>query len=483
MKIIAYAPQRGMIVTVVDADVVLACAALRAAGFSAHVESARGKGNAPWEPWPSAVGEPDVPSNAPGLVRALNAGLPGTAEPAVAAALRRLDLADGDGHDLRPGGWEVTSFAGVLAVRDRARPAGHGEVYIGEDGLRFAAALTRARPSGNALDVGCGSGIVAATLARTCTAVTGIDVVPECVEASRMTARLNDVADRVTIRTADLLDPGLDDEFAGRFDCVAANLPGVPVPTGLAYSPAGDGGPDGLRLFRALFERIPAWVRHRPGPDPVLLLRFQSLGDGDRPFLLADIATLAARQSWDVEVVADSRVSADVRGALTAHYARELNRDRSVEEILALVDAHVRSLHATDYYSSTLVARPGDGHVTFVDAAVTGRLDQPMRLAPPRDLRRLSEVITYRYYSSLHRLPDGYWELADQRTAAMPMQLLQAVGGRWSGTTATLRSVLHDVAHQLFAAAPLRARALYTTAGLLLDVLVAMGLAEEATPA
>jgi Methyltransferase domain len=198
-------------------------------GFAAQIEASRKRGYAPYEPWPVAVGEPGLASAADPVVRLLHGTSTDadrvTAEPetAVGDELRSLELV-ADTAPLKPGRWEITAFNGVYAVRDRAAVSGHGEVYIGEDGLRFVDAIQRIGPIGDALEVGCGSGLVSAALARTCDSVLGIDVVPPCVDASRVTAVLNGVANKVSFRADDLLTA----DFSDRFDCVVANLPGEP---------------------------------------------------------------------------------------------------------------------------------------------------------------------------------------------------------------------------------------------------------------
>ncbi|MGH3165134.1 MAG: methyltransferase domain-containing protein [Trebonia sp.] len=444
---------------------------LDAIGFCVRVEAARGKGCAPYEPWPAMADD----RGADPWVSALHGARSGGVMPSAAGhqeavpALCGLGLL-GDSQPFRPGRWEATSFHGIVVVRDRSAVPGEGRVYLGEDGLRFAEAVMRVRAAGSALDIGCGSGLVTAALALTCDTVLGVDVVPECVDATAATAVLNGLSGKVSVREGDLMTA----DFPAAFDCVAANLPGVPVPRGLRYSRAGDGGPDGLRLIRGLLERAPGWIR-RPessARNPVLLMRFQCLGDRSGPMLMRELAEHARANAWDIEVVSDSRVAAEVRSALTAYYAGPLNPELSGADILRLADDHARELGATCFYSSTLIARPGAGSVRFVDLARPQWLDTPV--TTPRDatgLKGMTGTVEHRYYSRLGTLPEGYWEMGTEHFITVMVERWPALLDRWASGGVTLRQVLDEEFADEFARDPLAARSLYTTGSLLLDVL------------
>jgi release factor glutamine methyltransferase len=122
-------------------------------------------------------------------------------------------------------------------------------------------ALSLARPSGHAtvLDLGCGSGVVAITLALELpgTTIFASDVSPEAIEVARENARRLNVAGRIEFGCGDL--------FAAvrrrRFDLVVSNPPYVPrvelerlAPEVRDYEPrvALDGGRDGLDFYRRL---------------------------------------------------------------------------------------------------------------------------------------------------------------------------------------------------------------------------------------
>ncbi|MGH3262536.1 MAG: methyltransferase domain-containing protein [Trebonia sp.] len=89
----------------------------------------------------------------------------------------------------------------------------------------------RARPAPNAqaLDVGCGAGLMAAELARAGLSVTGVDSSATMVQAAAARLRQQGLADRVTIRQADARGLPFND---GRFGLVVALglLPWLPDP-------------------------------------------------------------------------------------------------------------------------------------------------------------------------------------------------------------------------------------------------------------
>jgi len=397
------------------------------------------------------------------------------------SSLERHGLVTRLGDTLGPGRWEITSHRGVLAARDRSDKPGGESVYIGEDGLTFLEAVIDARPLGDVLEVGSGSGLVAAAAARTASSVTAVDIVSECVEATRVTAWLNGVSRRVTAKRADFTSEDFIRRFAASFECVAANLPGVPVPRGVAYSPAGDGGHDGLRLIRRLLHAAPVLLR-RPTVEgdhpnaPVLLMRFQSLGGDSDCLLLHDIERWTAKHGLDAVVTYTSRAPVEVRNGLTAHNAGSWNPGVSAGDIIKAADAHACELDATQYYSATLVARAGCGEVAVVDAAQRPLLDHRFGVVQP-DRSSLRRAVDERFLPGLKNLAEGFWEMGsmtDVRRVAgtSPMLLGLLSAGR------TPREALPHLHPSLAADVP-AARSLLSATQLLLSTLVDAGVLER----
>ena len=122
-------------------------------------------------------------------------------------------------------------------------------------------ALDLARPLGDAsvLDLGCGSGVVAITMALELPGLTIVasDVSPDAFEVARDNARRLNVADGIEFGCGDLFDA----VRGRRFDLVVSNPPYVArvelgrlAPEVCDYEPriALDGGEDGLDFYRRL---------------------------------------------------------------------------------------------------------------------------------------------------------------------------------------------------------------------------------------
>ena len=118
--------------------------------------------------------------------------------------------------------------------------AAHGAVFAGatvDFGTRMLILASRAsvKDSGTAIDLGCGSGLVAASLARSKPGmrVIATDQSAAAVASARLTAELNGVSDRVTV----IRDDGLETQPDNSAELVALNPPfhiGASVHTGLA---------------------------------------------------------------------------------------------------------------------------------------------------------------------------------------------------------------------------------------------------------
>src|SRR5476649_2416699 len=122
----------------------------------------------------------------------------------------------------------------------------------------------RRKQNGTIVDVGTGSGALGITLACELTelAVFGTDISTDALAVARRNAAANNVFQRCTFVSGDLLAPV---ERFGKVDAIVANLPYVPTaaiapaPDPVSFEPriALDGGADGLHLYRRLLAQIP----------------------------------------------------------------------------------------------------------------------------------------------------------------------------------------------------------------------------------
>ncbi|MFI5009935.1 MAG: 50S ribosomal protein L11 methyltransferase [Solirubrobacterales bacterium] len=444
--------------------------------FAERVEAARRAGFATYEPWPPIDGRSrDSGDLGEDLWRLTHLGEvePGRFEQRLWEDLCAVGLAeeseDSDPTNpaaalARPGRFELTAHRSLIAARDRPRAGARGGVHIGEDSLRFAEAILGVAPSGRALDVGCGSGISSCALGRTCEQVHAIDVVEVCVEATTLSMGLNGMGEKVhaSLAQLDAYEP------PAAFDCVVGNLPGVPVPPGLDYPPDGAGGPDGLALMRLFLDRCHSSLA---SPRGVVCMRFQSLGDARGPLLLSELRELAPRVGWDVSVMTESRIPASVRAALTAHHALPVNPQIEPLQMLARADGHLAELGYEEYYASTLVARPGEGSVTYTNLSSPSFAGRTLRLAPGVNRAEAAASAVSAYYGRAHDLPDSFWELGSQAFIDEPVARLEEVLECLAAPT-TVAELLGSVFADRIALDPIRARFLHVTVELLVACLL-----------
>lgn len=441
-------------------------AALRVGDLAGRADRARLRHGVPFSPWPAPASVPARDWAHAGVRTALHSGGGSAAD---RSALVGAGVFAPDGG---PGTWSVSGHRGLLAVQDLG--VDDPQVWIGADSLRFSVFLADRCPRGAALDVGAGSGISGCRLAASCGTVTSIDIVPEAVSAVRLAARLNGCADSVRPIRLSLQDACRGGLPTGAFKVVAANLPGVPVPTGVAYSPAGDGGPDGLLLARELLAGLPRLV---DADGATLLMRFQSLADDGDLLLGRHVRDLCDRHRWDAMIVVDQQVPASVRAAVTTRYAAERAPERGLAELLAANDEHLRRLAADTYVSGNLELHThGSGQVRCVRPR-RGHHDVWRSVRALRHNERAAVLMAFG--NACQDLPDEFWELAD---AGDLHRLADRVGDVLDVLVEPCSTP--DVAAALSPAGddPLRTRAVGLAVAVLLPVLELHGLARCTSP-
>lgn len=175
-------------------------------------------------------------------------------------------------------------------------------VFFGPDTYRFIGAMRRAFASGGAepaptraIDIGCGGGAGALTIARAFPAadVIGADVNPAALALARVNAQLNEVT-RFTACESDLFN-GVE----GKVDLVVSNPPFVVDPDLRRYRHGG--GERGAELSRRIVEE--GLARLRPGGRLLLYTGVALTGANDH-FLDSIRAGLDAEcASWSYEEI------------------------------------------------------------------------------------------------------------------------------------------------------------------------------------
>lgn len=125
--------------------------------------------------------------------------------------------------------------------------------------LRALALLARRYDVGKALDLGCGSGILAFAMARLWPAdVTALDIDPEAVRVTRQNARDNLLGSRVKSYVSDGLRHA-QVRRATPYDLIVANVLARPL-IGMAGDISGALAPGGRLVLSGLLEKDAAWV-------------------------------------------------------------------------------------------------------------------------------------------------------------------------------------------------------------------------------
>jgi release factor glutamine methyltransferase len=163
--------------------------------------------------------------------------------------------------------------------------------------------LEKSPPIRSIVDMGTGSGIIGATIARLSSRdVLCTDVSVGALNVAKENARRAGVEDRLTFLCSDLFDGVRKEE---KFDMILANLPyvredewaGVMVDV-KDFEPTRAllGGPDGLDIYRRLIQALP----ERLGPEGYVLLEIGAPGQAEKVGELFKSCGIAAKMKKDL---------------------------------------------------------------------------------------------------------------------------------------------------------------------------------------
>jgi SAM-dependent methyltransferase len=203
-------------------------------------------------------------------------------EPETLALMREAGVLVDEG-DLLHSSIRVSTLDDMLLMHSAWPTRADDAVFFGPDTYRFISALQRAfawldASPVRALDVGCGTGAGALTIARTFShaAVTGIDINPKALNLATVNASLARVHN-VTLYQSDLFD-----DVEGDFDLIVSNPPFVLDPDARQYRHGG--GERGAEISRRIVEE--GLTRLRPGGS-LMLYTGVAISGGNDHFLNA----------------------------------------------------------------------------------------------------------------------------------------------------------------------------------------------------
>ncbi|OLM08532.1 50S ribosomal protein L11 methyltransferase [Pseudonocardia sp. Ae505_Ps2] len=415
-----------------------------------------------WEPWlagealtdASPAGAAPYPRDE--LARLLHIGLDighSSIRDDIGRALVDAGLVTSNGGVYRTGRWRLSAFAGLLIAADRDYSTEH-EVHLGEDSLQFTQAVLAATPRDAVLDIGSGSGVATAAAARTAGSVRAIDVLPDAVRATEMTCALNPGGAEVTTEVRHFSDVDL-----AEFDHVITNLPGVPVPSGMPYPTAGNGGLDGLDLIRTF------WMQLAAGPPRRVTMRFQSMGEAE-PEVLTELREIFPQHA--ISIAADSAVPMRLRDAITAERIASIT-GADPDDIVDQLSGTRRTDGRTTYFCSTMNLAPGRPGIAY--AAPLTRLDLD-RLWRPGPVRKIHDTAVWTdYCSRLRLMPDEFWSVQGEEHVRTVGRDMHALGGELSTGKAPA-----EVAAARIPAGPAAQAGLELAVALLAEVLEDIGI-------
>lgn len=212
----------------------------------------------------------------------------------VVRTLRRAEVIDEQGGLLR----STVRFStrGVQLFAHSAYPTVEADaVFFGPDTYRFCAWLARVAPaSSRVVDVGCGSGAGALSLADRAERIVLADINVRALSFARINAHLAGVADRVELVAGDLYE-----NIVGDFDLVVANPPYLVDQAHRTYRDGGGalGFDLGLRMVREALPRLSP-------RGQVLLYTGAPIVDGRDPVeaALAELAVAFSYEELDPDV-------------------------------------------------------------------------------------------------------------------------------------------------------------------------------------
>lgn len=140
--------------------------------------------------------------------------------------------------------------------------------------------LTSRPEARSVVDVGTGSGAIAISIAAHIpnANILATDISANAIKVAKSNAETFNVEDRIEFVNCDLL-PSSSTFHPSSFDLICANLPYIPTATlhhlpiyGREPTLALDGGPDGMDLYRRLFDLVHKWL----APNAMLLLEIET---------------------------------------------------------------------------------------------------------------------------------------------------------------------------------------------------------------
>lgn len=355
-----------------------------------------------------------------------------------------------------PGKWQLTSYKGIYAARDLPQQNADPSVYVGEDSLHFVDWVSSANPCTYALDLGAGSGISSVAISKLAKSVDAIEIDPVSCSAITITAALNG-CESVNAVQADLTN-GF--QAMHKYDLIVGNTPGVPIPAGIAYSPAGNGGLDGLQISGAALSLSEELI----ATNGQIYLKFESIGDDAGPFSEKIVRDIVKRHGWSAQFIQHSRIPIELRSAISTRWAAPLNSGKSESSLLSAFDMHAESMNATYFYTCSVIIT-ANATSEFLSLPIY-RYGEWTLNTRPGGVGSEKSMAVKNYNAKLALLPDGLWELDIEKYLQLPVERIGALTRQFE-MKASIKEATMEVFGDQIIADPIHARSLLVLTTLL----------------
>jgi methylase of polypeptide subunit release factors len=272
------------------------------------------------------------------------------ADDLIAAQFLRLE-----GDRLYNAGFQLISFNSLYLMIDASinyPRLGNHEVYIGIDTylMLYYLDTTRITPGSTCLDLCTGSSIAGLYMSHFSQHVTVTDIAAKPLLLSRFNCALNNKESVLTVREEDFnltLDKG------ELFDFVTCNPPFVAFPEDMEAPIFARGyDKDGLGHYRLLLGKIKHYLA--PGGTACFVADF--IGDETEPYFVAELKEYVQRQSLDIDVYIDNRLSLADQMTAYPYFLQKRNQGYTIEEVREKSHHFLaQELRAKYYYMTTLV--------------------------------------------------------------------------------------------------------------------------------
>lgn len=265
---------------------------------------------------------------------------------------------------IRSGGVALHPVFGLWLFRELPNP--RISLYFGQDSI---ALLTRQMPriGGTCLDLCSGPGVQALYAAKNGEQVTSVEINPKAAWLAKINAGMNELEDRMDIRTGDLY-AALPQN--AKFDRILANPPLLPVPEDLPYVLVGHGGEDGLKITWRILEGLPQHLAEQGFAQII----GTGLSEGSRICFYEPMEALAGHLGLDVTVTVVNLIPMERKDPFFWSMVETIRMGYELpeEKIADKLERCFRSQKATHYICFDLLVTHGSGKVHIQDLSASG---------------------------------------------------------------------------------------------------------------